>query len=129
MLLNLSNHPAARWPETQKQAAIAEFGEVEDLPFPQIDPNAGPTDIARLAEQYAQICVDKLAASKRPPLTEDAVHIMGEMTFTVAVVRLLKDKNIRCVASATERVVTQETDSQKTSLFKFRQFRDYTANR
>lgn len=39
MLLNLSNHPSSLWCDEQKKAAETLFGEIVDLPFPQVDPN------------------------------------------------------------------------------------------
>lgn len=39
MLLNLSNHPSSLWCDEQIKAAETLFGEIVDLPFPQVDPN------------------------------------------------------------------------------------------
>jgi hypothetical protein len=121
MLLNLSNHPVKNWSEKQIAAAHKKFSKVEDLPFPQIDPNASETDIEKLAKEYFNICNDKLLHF---PNENNAVHIMGELTFTFALVKKLLENNIVCVASTTERNAI-ETDGKKISEFKFIKFRKY----
>lgn len=49
---------------------------------------------------------------------------MGEMTFTYALVNLLKDAGIKCIASTTKRNV-EEIDGKQVSTFQFVQFREY----
>lgn len=114
-LINLSNHPSINWPESQRLTAQKQFGKIEDLSFPNIPPNHSPEDIAALAEQYCS-----QVRAHRP----SAVHLMGEMTFTFALVNLLKNAGIPCVASTTERIVTEE-DGKKIVQFQFIQFREY----
>jgi predicted secreted protein len=53
------------------------------------------------------------------------VHLMGEMTFTVALVKMLQKSNIRVVCSTTKRIVLEEKEGVKTAKFQFIQFRDY----
>ena len=50
---------------------------------------------------------------------------MGEMTLTFRIVELLKAQGIRCVASTTERIVTDLPDNRKETQFTFVQFREY----
>jgi hypothetical protein len=116
MLLNLSNHPSAPWPANQKEAAEKEFETVQDLPFPQIPPNLSSAGLDQLVESYVQNIrnIDPIA-----------VHIMGELTFTYRLVYKLKAIGIRCLASTTERIVSEDGKGNKTSTFQFVQFRDY----
>jgi CRISPR-associated Csx2 family protein len=115
-LLNLSNHPAKGWSESQLDQAQARFGEVKDLPFPTIDPEWSDTEISELVSEYfAQIL----------QLRPRAVHLMGEMTFTFALVHRLQSIGIPCLASTTERIVLEEKDGKKTMQFRFVQFRPY----
>lgn len=116
MLLNLSNHPAQNWGETQLSTAETAYGEITDLPFPAIDPNWTSRQIEQLAEAYCQKVID---------LCPTAVHLMGEMTFTFALIRKLKAAGIRCVASTTRRLVVQEDGHSKSVHFEFVQFREY----
>lgn len=116
MLLNLSNHPSTHWPRPQTEAAINAYGEIQDLPFPQIDPTWTSAQIGELADQYLQ---------KIQALQPTAVHIMGEVTFTFALVEKLLAAGIPCIASTTERLVTTNPDGSKTSVFRFVAFRPY----
>jgi len=51
LFINLSNHPLDQWDEKQR-AAAAQFGEAQDMPFPQIDPDASNDDIEALVNDY-----------------------------------------------------------------------------
>ncbi|MBS1736767.1 MAG: CRISPR-associated protein [Bacteroidetes bacterium] len=115
MLLNLSNHPSANWPAEQMNEAIKQYGAVQDLPFPKIDPKAASDEVEQLAEAYE---------TKVRQQNPTAVHIMGEMTFTFNLVTKLKAMGIPCIASTTERIAEEENGS-KISLFKFVRFRSY----
>jgi hypothetical protein len=135
MLLNLSNHPSANWSEEQLQTAIELFGRVEDLPFPHIDPKAGKDEIKKLASHYFNQIKELSETEKlQRAQTDDGVfsgeskvtvHLMGELTFCFALLKMLQSANIKCVASTTERQVIQEKDGRKTVQFQFVQFREY----
>ena len=99
MLLNLSNHPSTSWSMKQRTAAERLYGTVEDLPFPPIDPEWASEEVAKLADEYATECLEKL--SKDSVNEDNAVHIMGELTFCNALVNRLKEKGITCLASTT----------------------------
>ncbi len=116
MLLNLSNHPSAKWPENQIQAA-SQYGGVTDMPFPHIDPEADTDQVRQLAEQY-EVKIRQMTDVR-------AVHIMGELTFCFALIPMLQNAGIPCVASTTARD-TLEHDGIKTSVFRFIRFRAYT---
>jgi hypothetical protein len=117
MLLNLSNHPSHLWSPEQTAAAKNQFGGVTDLPFPKILPEADEAAIENLVGEY----IHKITALQ-PPVA--AVHLMGEMTFTFALVRKLQAAGIRCVASTTARDVVEE-GGVKVSKFRFVRFRGY----
>lgn len=129
MLLNLSNHAAAKWSAAQKQIAEQRFGEVRDMSFPVIDPNADLETITELAHDYVRKCRDILnAAAIRNPqsaIEKSAIHVMGEMTFVHQFVKLATAAGLRCVASTTERLAVDHPDGSKTSEFRFVRFRDY----
>lgn len=119
MLLNLSNHPLATWTELQLQAAKQQFGDIQDLPFPQVSPEATHDDIQRLAQEYLQ----KVQQYGTPQ--HITIHIMGELNLTFALVNLLQANGYTCVASTTRRVVKELDNHQKLSEFCFVQFRKY----
>lgn len=116
MLLNLTNHPSSSWDAAQVAAAEAQFGGLQDLPFPAIAPTASLAQIEQLADDYAE----KVLASAC-----QAVHLMGELTFTVALLKRLQSKNVLCVAATNHRKVVEGPNGQKTVSFRFIQFRPY----
>ena len=128
MLINLSNHPYARWDEAQKQAAQEQFGRVEDYPFPPIDPAASNQEVKALAHEYAKECKMRFVFADIPlgQVSENhAVHIQGEFTFTFHVVSILKGEGIRCVASTSHRQTVDYGNGKKELQFTFVQFREY----
>ena len=116
MFINLTNHPSSGWGKEQLEAAL-KFGEVVDLSFPNIEPSFTFEEIQDLADS---VVAGILKFGEKP-----VVHVMGEMTFTYAVVFRLKALGIKCVASTTERNTVITPDGEKVSLFKFVQFRYY----
>ena len=121
MLINISNHPLSSWSEEQIASGENMYGKVVDIAFPRIPPEADETDIVKLADQFKNICLNLLSESND---TNNAVHIMGEMTFSFRLVQELKNENITCIASTTKRDVATENNS-KFSYFTFVQFREY----
>ena len=117
LFINFSNHPLSLWDEAQLEAA-RRYGELVDVPFPDVSPEASEEDICRLADE----CVDCLLSHRDGGLT---VHVMGEMTLAFAVVERLKARGVRCVASTTERHAEVSADGVKTSEFRFVRFRRY----
>lgn len=117
LFINLSNHPSSGWEEEQLNAARA-FGEIVDMAFPAVDPTATREQVQALAEQ----CVTDILALGGSEIT---VHVMGEMTLTYHIVRQLEKHDIPCLASTTERIVT-DVDGKKVPTFNFVQFREYT---
>lgn len=115
MFLNLTNHHSDQWEEKQIQEA-EKFGEIIDMEFPLIVPQANLEHVKSLAQSYANKIID---------LKPRVVHIMGEMTFTYNLVNLLKESNIMCVASTTQRSTSELGNQVKQSKFEFVQFRSY----
>lgn len=114
--INLSNHPSEGWSEEQL-ATAQKYGEIVDIHFPNIEPTFTSSMVNSLAENM----VDTINALGK----DIVVHIMGEMTFTYAVVSRLKPLGITCLASTTERNTIIAPDGKKISEFKFVQFREY----
>lgn len=120
MLINLSNHPSAKWPEAQLKAAVNLFGDVIDLPFPNIDPEWDTEHVQALAGEYAGMCSEMFTGG-----ANNTVHIMGELTFTHHFVLIAKTLGINCIASTTSREVQTNDAGEKVSTFKFVKFRNY----
>ena len=118
MLVNFSNHPSRYWDKKQIEASH-DYGELIDMPFPQIVPNATDEELQKLSQEYVQRI---MSLSDPKTIT---VHIMGEMTFTFIVVTKLKELGIKCIASTTERKTSYSDDCTKMSEFSFVKFREY----
>ena len=117
MFINLTNHPSTLWKKAQLEAA-RQYGEIVDCPFPNILPEMSYEQVQQLADSY----VEKILSQYGHHIT---VHVMGEMTFTYAVVTRLKAAGIECLASTTERCVVETPDGKRTYEFDFAQFRRY----
>ncbi len=121
MLINLSNHSIKNWSVHQLKKANDHYSSVIDLPFPVIPPDSDEEFILNLANEYKLKCFELLNSSLDK---NNAVHIMGEMTFCFALVSLLQKENIICVASTTNRNSIEE-NGVKVSRFEFVRFREY----
>jgi len=118
LLINLSNHPSAQWSPEQKTASKP-YQEILDIPFPSVPEDADEQNISDLADEYC---------AKIQELTKDntaTVHIMGEMTLTVALIQRLKSSGIECIASTSKRVVKETEPGHKEVVFQFSRFRRY----
>lgn len=129
MLINLTNHPVESWSESQRVAAEKQFGEIIDVPFPQIEPDAELNEVIELVADYLKKCVDMLG--KIPKVgnsfgKENAIHIMGEMTFVYHFVQKISELGIVCLAATSRRIVEEEKNGTKVSRFEFVRFRAYT---
>lgn len=121
MLINLSNHPSNQWSENQLKAAQRKFGNVIDIPFPHISPKANSKQVMVKAQKYFKRVLRILKSSKDK---SNAVHLMGELTFVFHLTQMLKKKNIKVIASTTDRIV-EEKDDKKIVIFNFVRFREY----
>ncbi len=131
MLINLSNHPSTKWSKEQIEAANKTYGKIIDFQFPQIPPEWDVSTVKQLAINTVNDIIGTLAKenNEKSKFMDsegkwNAVHVMGEMTFTYNIVRLLKESEIPAIASTTNREVI-EKDGKKISVFKFVRFRDY----
>lgn len=119
MLLNCSNHPSAGWGEALLEAA-KQYGEVKDLPFPQIEPAMTTQELRRLTDEYAE---------RIEALRPDAVMAAGEFTFLFMLVdRLLQDGvRVLCTCSRreTKEIMRPDGSTEKTAIFCFERFRPY----
>lgn len=119
LFINHTNHPSAQWSEEQLQAA-RQYGDVVDVPFPQIEAGLSEAEVHDMAETAAgQIAV----------LKPSAVMVQGEFTYSYALIRQLQASGIRVVAACSERqtiaALNEKQETVKKSVFKFVQFRVY----
>ena len=133
MFINLSNHPHQGWQPDQLEAA-EHYGEVVDLPFPQIPPQMTGEELDAEVARYFALVMNMIRGSAHEsdeiaqPRQEDgvwttscenndrakgtdhpgtAVMLQGEMTFTFRLVTRLKAAGILCLAACSERKVEE----------------------
>ena len=116
--MNYSNHPSHLWGERQREAA-QRYGEIVDLPFPNIPPDLSERELDELAQREAGNIL-----SQNPK----CVLCQGEFTFTYRIINRLKAHQIKVVAACSERVATEKNVDGKTvkaAEFVFQGFREY----
>ena len=118
VFINLSNHPLNEWDNAQQLAAKA-YGRLENMAFPIVSPQATDKDIHQLADEWVARIEEKYRDA------EIAVHVMGEMTLTYAIVSRLKAVGIVCLASTTRREVKMLEGGRREVVFEFVAFREY----
>ena len=118
MFINLSNHPSANWSEKQL-AEAQKYGEIIDMSFPVVSPTEDEAYIASLVTNYL-----KNILSYYHPV-RDVFHIMGEMCFSFSLIKKLQERGFTCLASTSERIVTETIPGYKEVYFKFIRFRKY----
>ena len=74
MFINFSNHSLSTWTEKQIKAA-KEYGELEEIVFPNINPQFTTEQVQMLATDY----VAKILTHY--PIENLTIHVMGELTF------------------------------------------------
>lgn len=120
MFINLSNHTSDRWSEVQLKAAH-QYGDIIDIPFPDVPANADERYIEELANEMLQKVIGAGDV--------DAVMVQGEFTLTHCIVKKLKQQGIKALSACSEREVVEETDGDgntiRHSVFKFIRFREY----
>ncbi|MBS1550879.1 MAG: CRISPR-associated protein [Bacteroidetes bacterium] len=124
MLINLSNHPSNKWTSKQKREALIKFFDLIDINFPIINPEDDEKYIYELAMSYKEKCIE-IFKNESDEKDDNAVHIMGEFTFTYALVSLLLSDGIKCIASTTKRIVKDLENNKSEVTFEFVRFREY----
>lgn len=119
MFINLSNHPSLNWSAEQLEVARHRGGDIVDIPFPTVLATADEKEVACLAKEYAYDIISHYDPKR------DVLHVMGEMCFSFALVRLLQQAGFVCVASTSERVVREVEPGHKEVFFHFIRFRRY----
>ena len=119
IFVNHTNHAASNW-SAEQRAAAETFGEIVDVPFPEIPPQADESAVAELAAENLREILK---------LRPAAVLCQGEFNYTFALVTALKEKNIPVLAATSERIsseiVQPDGSSKKVSVFRFVRFRRY----
>lgn len=114
VFVNFTNHPSDRWEKCQLQAAL-KYGEIVDVPFPNVNPIGNELYIRALAQES----VEKIMDCK-----PDAVLCQGEFCLVYQVAARLMHRGVIVLAACSERIV-REKGNKKETVFVFRQFRKF----
>ena len=123
-MMNISNHSSTKWSKEQLEAAGS---EVIDIQFPNVNPQVTTEELDDLAERVVREVESYTSATMKYDGWKDkyVFHVMGEMTLSYLIVRMLQVSGFKVVASTTERKVVEQPDGTKMSVFSFVQFREY----
>ena len=120
MLLNLTNHPFASWPEEQAREARRRWASVVDSPFPAVG--------ADWTGGQLKDCADRVLAEVSA-MEPDAVLCQGEMGLTCLLVAGLQRRGIPVYAATSDRVSVETAAADgtvvKKAVFRFVAFREY----
>ena len=119
IFVNHTNHLSRCWSAEQILAAQV-YGELKDMPFPMVDAEATPAQVAALVEEN----LEKILALKPA-----AVLCQGEFNYTFVLVERLKSFGVKVVAATSKREAAEEIlpdgSTRQVSTFRFVQFREY----
>lgn len=122
LLINLSNHPISEWSE-QQLVASNEYGRCLDFPFPRVDPQDSIDRIVYQSSQVVERVLNIIEKEQAQGFT--TIHVMGEMTMTMALVQSFQRRNIECIASTANRFSKLVEPGKKLITFKFVRFRTF----
>lgn len=113
ILVNLSNHPSERWSDQQKFG----FDQIVDIPFPeiQIDSNF---------DMVADSIYDRIRSNGCNP-SNSTIMVQGQHPATFSIVACLINAGWTVLSAFTERIVTDNEDGSKTSVFRFGGYQRY----
>ena len=119
IFINHTNHRSENW-SAEQTAAAEKLGRIVDLPFPEIPSNFSTEEVKQLVLENLQEILK---------LSPTVVLCQGEFSYTFAMVEELKKIKIPVIATTSERIVSEITDSdgstKKVSVFRFVRFRAY----
>lgn len=119
MFINLSNHPSTKWSDKQLQSA-KKYGEIMDVPFPEVDPHGSSEDIDELVQNYFA----KIMEYDNP-----VIMLQGEYLFTYRLVNKLKEAGLTVLAGCSDRRTVEYVDengfTDRRSEFEFVEFKEY----
>lgn len=117
--INCSNHPSALWSAEQRKAA-EKYGEIVDVPFPQVSYDLSEEQLQKLVD----MTVDRVLGYH-----PEVVMCMGEFVVCYRLVRILKERGIKVLATRSDRQSSEELEEngvvRKSSIFLFRGFWEY----
>ncbi len=131
---NVSNHPSKNWGKKQIEVAKSlvatsdgedfwEEGEIIDIPFPNISPEASSKEVENIAEEVvAKVGKPFDCDEQGNRMGRNVVMVMGEFSCAFAITTMLLKKEFPVVVATTERKVEMK-EGKKIVEFSFVKFR------
>lgn len=120
MFLNITNHPVSEWPQKQIDFVHEKYGEIVEIPYPQINPTWTNEDIRRAVTELADQ-IDEMHPS--------AILVMGEFSLIFQMIDCLLQRGHKVLTACSVRntVVKSNPDGTRTKIAKydFQCFREY----
>ncbi len=122
MFVNYSNHASGKWPEKQRREA-QKYGEIVDVPFPDIPVSATTEEVEVIADKEFQRIQEVIG-------TEESAVVLcqGEFTLAYHIISLCRRHRIPAVCAVSQRVVHEMNEGDvvhKSVEFRFQGFRRY----
>ena len=105
MFYNLSNHPHVNWGNAQLEAA-RKWGDIEDVPFPEVNAQLDEQDILRAAQE----CVKKIKMS-----IDDAIFVAGEYGAAFPIIDELLNQGKTVLSTISDSKIVYRTADNGTS--------------
>lgn len=133
VMVNLTNHPVAKWSPAQVSAALAIAPDgLTDLDggMPVVPPAASTGDVVALAVSIVNAAWDQVSDDAGDDVDLDVCFaVQGEPTLTHHIVRYAESRGWRCYAATTDRKAVETVNADgtvtKTSVFEFVQWRSF----
>lgn len=113
-LVNISNHPSDKWSEDQKVG----FEKIIDIVFPGIS-------LQDNVEIIADDIYTKIHDGLKLMPWDAAIMVQGQHVATFAIVACLLNAGYKVLSAYTKRIVTDNPDGSKTSIFRFGGYQEY----
>jgi hypothetical protein len=118
ILINISNHPSARWSEEQKRG----WDRIIDIPFPPISPEWGEETVHQMSYDIREQ-VEKIKAEVGIPF----VMVQGEFSLCYLLYEKLRNSGYKIAIPTTARQVVEESQPDgsvvKKNIFRFVRWR------
>jgi hypothetical protein len=115
VMVNISNHPSETWGDLQRNKALELASNLVDIQFPLVSPSASDSELVNMANELVE----------NMPQNVTTALVAGDFVLTTLIVQALQRKNICCIAAASERKVSYNSDGNKIIEFNFEKYRPY----
>ena len=116
MFINISNRPHYEWNTYQYETARA-FGEIRDIPFPEVPATVTKDEVKRMAEEVFIESGGLRMLNKEV----DVILCQGESSLMWHIVNIFKNTGFTCVVPCFKEEKNQEDGTTKLNFVQFRE--------